>query len=80
MVCDSVGQVCYDSDGPSIGMTQINYSQVATDNLQRNLSQTNSRDFRWSVTFVDQAPTGIFRQSEAVGNPIGNPLNSLFGR
>ena len=80
MVCDSVGQVCYDSDGPSIGMTQINYSQVAADNLQHNPSQANSRAFRWPVTFVGHAPTGTFRQSEAVGNAIGNLLNSLFRR
>jgi hypothetical protein len=49
VVCDSVARVCYDSYGPSIGITQINYGQSAANNLQRNLSQTNSRDFRLST-------------------------------
>jgi hypothetical protein len=49
VVCDSVGQVCYDSYGPSIGITQINYGQKAAKHLKRNLSQTNSRDFRLST-------------------------------
>lgn len=49
VVCDSVGQVCYDSYGPSIGITQINYGQRAANNLQLNLSQTNNRDFRLST-------------------------------
>jgi hypothetical protein len=49
VVCDSVGQVCYDSYGPSIGITQINYGPGAANNLQRNLSQTNNRDFRLST-------------------------------
>jgi hypothetical protein len=49
VVCDSVGQVCYDSYGPSIGITQINYGPRAAGNLQRNLNQTNNRDFRLST-------------------------------
>lgn len=49
VVCDSVGRVCYDSYGPSIGITQMNYGQRAADRLQRNLSQSNSRDFRLST-------------------------------
>lgn len=48
-VCDSVGQVCYDSNGPAIGITQINYGQQAADRLLNNLRQTNSRDFRLST-------------------------------
>ena len=49
VVCDSVAQVCYDSYGPSIGITQINFGQRAANTLQRNLSETNSRDFRLST-------------------------------
>jgi hypothetical protein len=49
IVCDSVGQVCYDSFGPSIGITQETYGAGAADRLSRNLSQTTSRDFRLST-------------------------------
>jgi len=47
-VCDQVGQVCYDSDGPSIGITKIYFGQFAADRLMQNLSGTRSRDFRLS--------------------------------
>lgn len=48
-VCDAVGQVCYDSYGPSIGITQLNFGQSAADRLQYNLSKSSSRDFRLST-------------------------------
>jgi hypothetical protein len=49
VVCDSVGRVCYDSYGASIGITQINYGQRAADRLQQNLYQAKNRDFRLST-------------------------------
>ena len=45
-VCDQVGQVCYDSSGPSIGITKIYFGQFAADRLTANLRGSNSRDFR----------------------------------
>ena len=47
-VCDQVGQVCYDSYGPSIGITKIYFGQFAADRLSQNLSNSTSRDFRLS--------------------------------
>ena len=47
-VCDQVGQVCYDSFGPSIGITKIYFGQFAADRLSQNLSRSSSRDFRLS--------------------------------
>lgn len=47
-VCDQVGQVCYDSFGPSIGITKIYFGQFAADRLTANLGGSNSRDFRLS--------------------------------
>jgi hypothetical protein len=47
-VCDQVGQVCYDSYGPSIGITKIYFGQFAADRLAQNFSGSNSRDFRLS--------------------------------
>jgi hypothetical protein len=49
VVCDSVGKVCYDSYGPSIGITADVYGKKAGNQLTRNLSQSNSRDFRLST-------------------------------
>jgi hypothetical protein len=49
VVCDSVGQTCYDSYGPSIGITGEVYGKKAANHLSKNLSQTNSRDFRLST-------------------------------
>lgn len=48
IVCDQVGQVCYDSYGPSIGITKIYFGQYAADRLTRNFSSADSRDFRLS--------------------------------
>ena len=48
-VCDKVGQVCYDSYGPSIGITKIYFGQFAADRLSQNLSNSSSRDFRLST-------------------------------
>ena len=47
-VCDQVGQVCYDSFGPSIGITKIYFGQFAADRLSQNLSRSSRRDFRLS--------------------------------
>ena len=47
-VCDQVGQVCYDSAGPSIGITKIYFGQYAADRLTQNLRASSSRDFRLS--------------------------------
>jgi hypothetical protein len=49
VVCDSVGRVCYDSYGPSIGITTDVYGKKAGNQLTKNLSQSNSRDFRLST-------------------------------
>ena len=49
VVCDSVGRTCYDSYGPSIGITADVYGQGAANNLTANLNQANSRDFRLST-------------------------------
>lgn len=49
VVCDPAGEVCYDSFGPSVGITQMTYGAGPADRLTRNLSQTNSRDFRLST-------------------------------
>jgi hypothetical protein len=48
VVCDSVGLTCYDSYGPSIGITQMTYGPQAGARLEANLRQTNNRDFRLS--------------------------------
>jgi hypothetical protein len=49
-VCDQVGRVCYDSYGPSVGITAEIYGPDAGNTLARNLSQSsNSRDFRLST-------------------------------
>lgn len=48
IVCDQVGQVCYDSYGPSIGITKIYFGQFAADRLTRNFSGADSNDFRLS--------------------------------
>ena len=47
-VCDQVGQVCYDSYGPSIGITKIYFGQFAADRLFQNLRRSRSRDYRLS--------------------------------
>ena len=49
VVCDSVGKTCYDSYGPSIGITSDVYGKKAANHLSNNLSQTSSRDFRLST-------------------------------
>lgn len=49
VVCDPAGPVCYDSYGPSVGITQMTYGADAADRLSRNLSQSGSRDFRLST-------------------------------
>lgn len=49
VVCDSVGKTCFDSYGPSIGITADVYGKQAGDHLTRELSNTNSRDFRLST-------------------------------
>ena len=43
-----MGQVCYDSFGPSIGITKIYFGQFAADRLSQNLSRSSSRDFQLS--------------------------------
>lgn len=48
IVCDSVGKTCYDSYGPSIGITGEYFGQRAADRLGQNLSGSSSRDFRLS--------------------------------
>lgn len=49
VVCDSVGQTCYDSYGPSIGITSDVYGKKAGNHLSKQLSNSNSRDFRLST-------------------------------
>ena len=49
VVCDSVGKVCYDSYGPSIGITSDVYGKKAANHLSKNLSPSNNRDFRLST-------------------------------
>lgn len=49
VVCDSVGQTCYDSYGPSIGITTDVYGKKAGNHLSKQLSNSNSRDFRLST-------------------------------
>jgi hypothetical protein len=49
VVCDSDGKVCYDSYGPSISITTDVYGKKAGKQLTKNLSQSNSRDFRLST-------------------------------
>lgn len=50
VVCDSVGRACYDSYGPSIGITAEIYGSQAGNALSQQLSQSSSggRDFRLS--------------------------------
>jgi hypothetical protein len=48
VVCDQVGQVCYDSYGPSIGITKIYFGQFAADRLTANLRGASSNNFRLS--------------------------------
>ena len=49
VVCDSYGRVCYDSYGPSVGITNEVYGQKAANQLTRALSTSTSRDFRLST-------------------------------
>ncbi|MFM2174259.1 MAG: hypothetical protein RLZZ54_2186 [Cyanobacteriota bacterium] len=49
VVCDGIGRVCYDSYGPSIGITKEVYGKKAANQLTRALSDSNSRDFRLST-------------------------------
>ena len=49
VVCDAVGQTCYDSYGPSVGITAEVYGQRAANHLSRNISNSSSRDFRLST-------------------------------
>jgi hypothetical protein len=49
VVCDAMGQTCYDSYGPSIGITGDVYGNQAAKRLTKSLSQTSSRDFRLST-------------------------------
>lgn len=48
IVCDQVGQVCYDSYGPSIGITKIYFGEFAADRLSQNRRGSTSNDFRLS--------------------------------
>jgi len=48
VVCDQVGQTCYDSYGPSIGITKIYFGQYAADRLTANLRGASNNDFRLS--------------------------------
>lgn len=51
VVCDSVGRTCYDSYGPSIGITAEIYGSQAGNALNYQLSQSPNanRDFRLST-------------------------------
>jgi hypothetical protein len=49
VVCDGFGRVCYDSYGPSVGITNEVFGQKAANQLTRALSTSNSRDFRLST-------------------------------
>jgi hypothetical protein len=49
VVCDSVGQTCYDSVGPSIGITTDMYGMKAGNHLSKQLKNSDSRDFRLST-------------------------------
>ena len=49
VVCDSVGKTCYDSYGPSVGITADVYGKKAANHLTKQLSKINSRDFRLST-------------------------------
>lgn len=80
VVCDSVGRVCYDSYGPSIGITEINYGQRAADRLQRNLSQSNSRDFRLSTgQACNVARRLCWEDGWAMGTVARGLTQQLFG-
>ncbi|MEB3331576.1 MAG: YcgJ family protein [Synechococcaceae cyanobacterium] len=50
VVCDSVGRTCYDSYGPSIGITAEIFGSQAGNALSQQLSQSSDggRDFRLS--------------------------------
>lgn len=48
VVCDQVGQTCYDSYGPSIGITKIYFGQFAADRLSQNRRGSTNNDFRLS--------------------------------
>jgi hypothetical protein len=75
-----VGRVCYDSYGPSIGITQINYGQRAADRLQRNLSQSNSRDFRLSTgQACNVARRLCWEDGWAMGTVARGLTQQLFG-
>lgn len=49
VVCDGVGSVCYDAQGPSIGHTQTYYGRIAAERLTRELANRPPvQDFRLS--------------------------------
>ena len=49
VVCDPAGRTCYDSYGPSAGLTQENFGPEAAESLARNMQGASSRDFRLST-------------------------------
>lgn len=50
VLCDATGQVCYDSQGPSIGHTQTYYGRIAADRLTRELAgRPPVQEFRLST-------------------------------
>jgi len=48
VVCDQVGQTCYDSYGPSIAITKIYFGQFAAERLLQNRRGSTNNDFRLS--------------------------------
>jgi Fels-1 Prophage Protein-like len=80
VVCDSVGRVCYDSYGPSVSLTQLSYGPRAADRLQRNLSQSNSRDFRLSTgQACNVAQRLCWEDGWAMGTVARGLTQQLFG-
>lgn len=80
VVCDSVGQVCYDSYGPSIGITADVYGKKAGNRLGKNLTQSDSRDFRLSTgQACSVARRTCWNDGWAERNVARGLTNQLFG-
>jgi len=80
VVCDSVGKTCYDSYGPSIGITSEVYGKKAANHLSKNLSQTSSRDFRLSTgQACSVAKRTCWNDGWGERNVAAGLTNQLFG-
>ena len=80
VVCDPAGSVCYDSAGPSIGITTEIYGKKAGNRLTKTLHRTSSRDFRLSTgQACSVARRTCWNDGWSERQVASNLTNQLFG-